>query len=207
MPDFLRQIRDEATATLSTAEREVLGDLLQPGSQNEPAALTVERPFVRKWTLDELTDEITGTSHQPDTEHGRRLFSEALCLSCHRMNGSGAVVGPDLTSVANRFGRRDLLTSIVSPSSVVAEKYRNMQVVTTSGKVISGRILTGGDYRSTTLRIATDPLRPSQLVEITKAEIESYEPSQTSPMPEGLLNTLSARDVMDLLAFLQSAGR
>ncbi len=206
MPDFLRQIRDEATASLNDAERESLGELLQPGSRTEPAALTISRPFVREWTVDALTHEIAGISDQASPERGRQLFGEALCASCHRMHGSGAVIGPDLTSVANRFGRRDLLTSVVLPSNVVAEKYRNMQVVTTDGRVITGRVITGGDYRSKTLRIATDPLRPSQVVEIAKADIESYEPSPTSPMPEGLLNTLSAEDVGHLLAFLESAG-
>jgi putative heme-binding domain-containing protein len=105
--------------------------------------------------------------------------------------------------VANRFGRRDLLLSILEPSRVVDEKYRNEQVITSDGRVLVGRIVTGGDYRATTLRLATDPLRPSQTVEVNKSDIEAHQASPQSPMPAGLLDTLTVNEIQDLLAFLE----
>ncbi len=206
MPDFLRQIREEAIATLAETERQSLGELLEPGSHSEPAMLTINRPIVRKWATEQLADALTGHTQTPNVARGQVVFDQALCSRCHRMNGRGGVLGPDLTAVASRFGRRDLVTSILSPSIVIAEKYRNMQVVTTEGKVLSGRIAAGGDYRSPELRIATDLQRPWQYTAIPKAGIETYLPSPVSPMPEGLLDTFSAAEILDLLAFLEAGG-
>jgi hypothetical protein len=63
-----------------------------------------------------------------------------------------------------------------------------------------------GDYRQSVLRIAVDPLRPWQTTEISKDKVESHRESPVSPMPEGLLNTLSRDEVLDLLAYLESGG-
>jgi putative heme-binding domain-containing protein len=206
MPSFLSQIREEAIATLSDLETESLGELVESGAKGEPAALIIDRPFVKEWTAAMLVDEVSRETHRPSIASGRTVFDDAMCSRCHRINGRGGVLGPDLTSAASRFGRRDLLNSIVSPSSVIAEKYRNMQVVTTEGQVFTGRITTAGDYRSPLLRIATDPLKPWEYVEIVKTQVDTYLPSPVSPMPEGLLDTFTAAEILDLLAFLEDAA-
>jgi putative heme-binding domain-containing protein len=203
MPDFLKQIRDEATATLSETERTQLGDLLKPGNETLESQLTITRPVVREWTIADLDELLALPAAGPDLENGRKLFEAVLCSRCHKLANRGGIAGPDLTSVAGRFSRRDILTSILDPSRVIAGKYRNAQIVTTKGKTIVGRVITGGDYRSPKLKIATDPLRPSQVVEITKSEIDIHHESKLSPMPKGLLNTLSQREILDLLAALQ----
>ena len=205
MPDFLKQIRDEATATLTDTERTQLGDLLKPGNETLESQLTITRPVVREWTIADLDELLALPAGGPDLQNGRKLFEAVLCSRCHKLANRGGVVGPDLTSVAGRFSRRDILTSILDPSRIIAGKYRNAQIVTTKGKTIVGRVITGGDYRSPKLKIATDPLRPSQVVEITKSEIDIHHESKLSPMPKGLLNTLSQREILDLLEALQRA--
>jgi putative heme-binding domain-containing protein len=205
MPDFLKQIRTEATATLNDKEKKQLGDLLKPGNENPESQLTINRPLVREWTLADLDELLTVPANGPDPANGRKLFEAALCSRCHRLGFRGGVTGPDLTSVATRFSRRDILTSILYPSRIVAGKYRNAQIVTSQGKTIVGRVVTGGDYRSPNLKIATDPLRPSQVIEVSKSDIDIHQDSMLSPMPKGLLNTLSKNEILDLLAALQSA--
>lgn len=204
MPDFLRQIRQEAMATLTDDERQQLKELLKPGNQVSEAELTIARPFVREWTLDDLDELLAVPAKGPDRENGRRLFKAALCSRCHRFGQRGGLVGPDLTSVAGRFSQRDILTSILDPSRVIAGKYRNTQIVTEGGRTIVGRVLTGGDYRSPTLRISTDPLRPSKIEEVEKSDIDVRQDSRLSPMPKGLLNTLTRREILDLLAAMRS---
>ena len=202
MPGRLQQIRDRATAGLSEAERMVLGDQLKPAQVNSGAPLNVDRPLVRRWKLEELVTRLSVTSQAGDVRRGERLFREVQCIACHRVNGSGGVMGPDLSSVASRFSRRDLLASMVEPSQVVAEKYRATRVLTSDGNVIQGRVVSGGDYRSSVLRLVEDPLRPGEITQIPKSEIEQHQPSQISPMPAGLLDTLQLDEVRDLLAFL-----
>ncbi len=202
MPGFLRQIREELIATMSPSELASLGDLAKPGTELEPPSLHIDRPIVKNWQAGDVEALLAESSSDSNDERGRELFRAALCDRCHRAGDLGGVVGPDLTSVAGRFGRSDILLSIIEPSRVVDEKYRNEQLVTTDGRVIVGRIMSGGDYRATTLRLSTDPLRPSQIVEIEKSEIETHQASPQSPMPAGLLDTFTAEEIRDLLAFL-----
>jgi hypothetical protein len=122
------------------------------------------------------------------------------------MGQQGMPLGPELTSLARRFSRQDIVRSILEPSQVIAENYRSQHVVTTSGKVIEGRVFHTGDYRSPTLKIATDPMFPGKLIEIPKSEIEEYSWSATSYMPSGLLDTLSREEIHDLLAYIESGG-
>jgi len=132
------------------------------------------------------------------------VFHEALCARCHRVGVRGPAIGPDLTHVASRFSRRDILESILRPSASVAEIYRNVQVVTEDGRVVTGRVVSAGDFRSQLLRLNTDQLRPGRVVEVDKRTIEEFRELETSPMPEGLLNTFTREDIADLLAYLEA---
>ena len=99
-----------------------------------------------------------------------------------------------------------MLESILTPSRVVAENYRNLQIVTTTGKTYVGRLLTEGDFRSEKLRMNVAPLRPGNFIEIDKKEIETSQETVTSPMPEGLLDSFTTAEIAALLAFLEQAA-
>ena len=206
MPATLTRIRSEAVATLAAAETEALGPLVQPAGAADPRPLAVARPEVRQWRVDDVPELLRSSDATNDVSRGALLFDQVLCSQCHRMGDRGGMVGPDLTSVASRFSRGDMLKSILAPSDVVAPPYRGVQVLTHSGNVVTGRVVTGGDFRAPSVRIASDPMRPYHFVEIAKSDIQWHRPSDRSPMPEGLLNTLTAAEIGDLLAYLESGG-
>lgn len=206
MPGFLQLIRDAATARLSNEERSELGPLLETGAVEEAVPAT-HRQLVQKWSLDELTDLVADSPSRGDAQRGATIFREALCTRCHRVGATGPAVGPDLTYVARRFASRDILESILLPSQVVAENYRNVEVLTIDGRVISGRPVMSGDYRAEKLHIATDPLRPSVIVEVDKKEIELHRLTTTSPMPTGLLDSFTREEIADLLAYLSGGAK
>jgi putative heme-binding domain-containing protein len=162
-----------------------------------------ERPAVKAWTIDDFTEQLADAKLAGDARRGQTVFREALCIRCHRVGLRGPAVGPDLTHVAGRFSRRDMLESILAPNRVVAENYRNVQVQLLDGRVLSGRVLSEGDFRSEKLRLSPDPLRPAHVVEIDKREIDRYQLAETSPMPAGLLDRFTAAEILDLLAYLQ----
>ncbi len=54
--------------------------------------------------------------------------------------------------------------------------------------------------------IRPDPLADGNGHRRKSREIESRKLSKISPMPEGLLNTFSKEEILDLLAFLESLG-
>jgi putative heme-binding domain-containing protein len=113
-------------------------------------------------------------------------------------------VGPDLTFAARRFSRSDMLESIIAPSKSVAENYRNVVVVTEAGKSYIGRLLNEGDFRREKLRLSIDPLQSGQIVEIDKKDVVEQRQHDTSPMPQGLLDTFTREEIVDLLAFLEN---
>lgn len=207
MPGFIESIRNDAVATLSAAEKEPLGALIKARPDQEDTVVGPPRPVVRKWALADLADEVTDDFQSRDLARGRKLFTTALCARCHRLGTVGRSVGPELTSVAQRFSPRDLLKEILEPSATIAENYRRRRISTVTGKVIEGQVIHSGDYRSPVLKIATDPLAPTRLTEIPKANIETSQPSPQSFMPEGLLDTLHKEELLDLLAWLRSGGR
>lgn len=134
----------------------------------------MNRKVVRKWELNDLESALSQVSQGRSFERGRAMFRAAACIACHRMHHEGAAVGPDLTSLAARFSRRDILESILDPDKVVAEQYRRDVLETRDGKVITGMIIEGNDYRSPSLRLLSDPLSPGKVTTIIKKEIESH---------------------------------
>jgi putative heme-binding domain-containing protein len=202
MTDFNANIRQDILETLNDSERK-LYDEVATRKTAQPIEIA-PRPLVKRWTLAELLDSIASKKGAGDQRRGAELFAAASCIQCHRFGQRGASSGPDLTSVANRFSRRDLLRSIVQPSDVVAEKYRSLRIVTTGGRTHVGQPISGGDFRSSILRLAIDPLDRQKIVEINKNDIEVQRDSPLSWMPTGLLDTLTEQEVADLLAYLES---
>jgi putative heme-binding domain-containing protein len=126
---------------------------------------------------------------------GHQVFLKARCATCH---SGGQALGPDLHGVSGRFSRGDLLTAILQPSKDVSARYQTTLIETTSGKVyigliiyeaVDGTILQTG--AATTVRIPGD-------------QIASQRRLTTSLMPAGLLDNLSDREIVDLLAYLRS---
>lgn len=207
MPVFLSRIQADATSSLSEEELKRIEPLLarKAGFVEIPAAAR-NRTFVRKWTAADVVDLLIETDERPDFDRGRKLFVAAACSACHRLGGTGTVIGPDLTSVGRRFSRRDILQSILEPSRVVAEQYRLDVIMTKAGKVLSGTILPGNDYRSPELHILPDPLNPGEIVKIAKQDVEEHLKSEASLMPSGLLDTLTKQEILALLTYLETGG-
>jgi len=201
-PAFLEKLRVDAEATLGADERLQLADLLAaPQQVDEP--LPPPRAKVQTWSLDDVPKLAAKDAGRGNAERGAKVFRDALCSRCHRAGLTGPAVGPDLTFAARRFSRSDMLESIIAPSRSVAENYRNVIVVTEAGKVHVGRLLNEGDFRSEKLKLSIDALRPGEVVEVDKKDIVEQRPHDTSPMPQGLLDTFTRDEIADLLTFLE----
>jgi putative heme-binding domain-containing protein len=161
------------------------------------------RPFVKKWTVDELVPVVEKGLSGRDFNRGRQLFGETRCFACHRFNNEGGATGPDLTVVSGRFGVRDVLESIIEPSKVISDQYEAVVITTTDDRIITGRIVNShGD----TLHVMTDMLDPNKLTNINRKYIESITTSKVSMMPTGLIDNLRQDEILDLMAYLLSRG-
>jgi putative heme-binding domain-containing protein len=205
LPTALNYIRADAEATLTEAERAALTDTLaaldKPVAQ--PLAAVAQRSFVKEWTMADFEGGLDAVSRGRNLARGKRLFTETGCAQCHRLGNEGSFIGPDLTAVASRFDRRALLESIIEPSKVIAEVYRTASLTTKAGAIIDGRIVSED---ADAVVIGINPVDPDQKRRVAKADIASRRVSDVSPMPEGLLNTLTREEIFDLLAWLESGG-
>jgi putative heme-binding domain-containing protein len=203
-PGFMKNIRRDAEANLSDAEKAELRPILEAApAPSAPSAAVAERKFVKKWTLDELVPMVESGLKGRDYDHGREMFGAAKCFSCHRFNNEGGGAGPDLSSVAGRFSARDLLESVVVPSKTISDQYQAVVIATTSGRIVTGRIV---NLNGNNLMICPDMLDPGRMEDVRRDEIDEMKPSPVSQMPEGLLDTLNRDEVLDLVAYLLSRG-
>jgi putative heme-binding domain-containing protein len=201
LPTALNYIRAEAEATLSDPERAALAGVLKALDTpvtSAPAPIA-PRAFVRQWEMDDF-DGRAVSQERGNRARGQRLFTEIGCAQCHRVGNEGGLAGPDLTAVGARFDQRALLESIVEPSKVIADVYRNVTIVTKSGAIYDGRVLSEDASRVT---LATNPADPDSQERIPVGQIVSRRTSDVSAMPEGLLNTLSREEIFDLLEWLE----
>ncbi len=201
---FLRDIKKDAVETLTNDEKLALQPILdaKPEIKN-PMELLAARTFVKDWKLTDWATVSERDLRGRNFDRGRQLYGAVACSSCHRFNGDGGAVGPDLSGVAGRFSPRDLLESVLEPSKVISDQYGMIVVTKTGGDVISGRV---ANLNGDTLNIAENMLAPGDFTNVKRGDIEKIEPSTVSPMPEGLLSTLSREDVLDMVAYLMSRG-
>ncbi len=197
---FIRNIRDEAIANLTESEKNELADYLKDIPVPEQPAAPA-RPFVKKWTIEELLPIVASNPGRRNLEHGKALFAESQCFKCHRFRGEGGISGPDLTSIAGRFNDRSMLESLIEPSKVVSDQYQSTQFSLVNGKVVSGRVV---NLNGDNLMVMTDMLKPGDLTTVKRGDVNVMMPSKLSMMPEGLLNTLTEEDILDLLAYLKA---
>ena len=202
LPGYLKSIRTRAVATLDGSEREALGGLIKP-AESAPA-LPQAREVVRRWTVEDLAGDPPD-GYRYDPRRGREVFVQAACSRCHQAAGIGTAVGPNLSTVAGRFGRRDLIEAIVDPSRAMAEIFRNLIIKKRDGSTVVGRVVRD-DFRASTISISPNPFAPTELTVVKKGEIVSSEPSPVSPMPPGLLDGFTEEEINHLLDFLQGAG-
>jgi len=215
----LKRIRDEFLASVSsdlaqhlskigldlaqeTAERSSLSPLGERvrvrGSRASEVQPASALRFVKEWQLSDF--DLTQPLRNRSLENGRAAFHAAQCALCHRFGNEGGRVGPDLTSVASRFDRRTLLESILDPSKVIDEKFRNTSFILKDGTTIVGTV-DREDERQVFIRESPFADTPTR---IPKQSALRRQLSPISPMPTGLVDVLDRDAILDLLAYLES---
>jgi quinoprotein glucose dehydrogenase len=133
-----------------------------------------------------------------DADAGRKVFfekTEVSCLRCHKINGVGGEVGPDLSDVGKKYKRDYLLESIVDPNKQIAKGFETVVLELKNGTTRIG-VLKSEDARE--VRIMT---AEGQLLAIPKAQIEDRSRGP-SAMPGDLAQKMTRTEVRDLVEFL-----
>ncbi|MHB8519886.1 MAG: c-type cytochrome [Limisphaerales bacterium] len=202
-PRFMANIRKDAVASLTDPDRAELAPII---TGQQPAAVpapTQTRQFVREWKMEDLLPSLDQVSNGRSFQRGKEVFTAAQCITCHRFGNEGGAVGPDLTAVASRFTRRDILSSIIEPSKVISEQYQNMTLTLKNGDEVTGRIVEEDNQK---VVLVTDALKQLK-TEVKRTDVANRQASKISPMPEGLVIVFNKDELLDLLAYLESGGK
>ena len=133
-----------------------------------------------------------------DAVAGREIFlnkTEVACLRCHKVQGHGGEVGPDLTGIGAKQTREYLLESLVDPNRQIAKGFETVVLGLRNGTLVSGvlKAETADEIRLITAE--------AQTMVVPKREIEDRTTGK-SAMPADVTQHLSKRELRDLVEFL-----
>ncbi|MDA1015028.1 MAG: c-type cytochrome [Planctomycetota bacterium] len=163
---------------------------------------STQRPLVKRWKVEDFAEDaadLTGRS----VELGRQIFKTAGCFQCHLTRKHGATYGPYVADLAKRFTGSKLLEHILEPSREIHKDFRTHVFVMKDGRVVAGFVVKDeGDN----IHVVSNPLVPEEVASVSKVGMEERHNSVRSMMPDHMLHTFKRNEILDLLAFIQSAA-
>jgi len=209
--DDHRDLREESLRALrhrrlTDGEKEILRALRPRFPESDDLFAAVLTPEVLFQNRPSATDtaawkkRLDTVPGEPDPAAGSRVFHHpavALCANCHRHEGRGRSIGPDLGGIEAGEVRDGLIESILQPSRKIAPEYLPRAVT-----LKDGRTIVGIRMQSYTRERVKDVNGHSLTFELE--ELDSIAELDTSLMPAGLALSLTDRELRDLVAFLMT---
>lgn len=195
-------LRDLIGVSFPEDERAGLLTLAQRDPQSAPLAARVlgERFAKDRPPVEDTEAWLKRLDGPADPADGRRVFFHpkmAGCFRCHRVEGRGRDVGPDLSTIGRR-DRKHIVESILQPSVAVGPSYQNWQLATADGRVLTGLLL------KTELDQVTYVDPKGEPFTLNTTEIAERRALPTSIMPAGLADLLTDQELRDLVAYLSA---
>ena len=148
--------------------------------------------FVRSLTAPAFENPPAG-----DVQAGETVFlGKAGCSNCHRIQGRGGALGPDLSDVGATRATAQIRQAIEEPDSDGAPNYRAVSVVLKNGKTLRGVARNRTNY-SLQLQDAQGNLHLLSMADISEMDLK-----KGSPMPKDYAKRLSKQEIDNLVAFL-----
>lgn len=171
------------------------GTTMPPSGFSEAQAMTIVA-YLRNMAS---TDSRSSTAAvRGDAARGKSLFDgKGECRSCHRVNGVGPRVAPDLSDVGAARNAAELERKLLDPNALVRAGNRYVEAVTKDGATISGRLLNQDSF---SIQLIDSNER---LLSLMKSNLRDITFIRTSPMPS-YRDKLTADDVTDLVSYLSS---
>ncbi|MGK0184729.1 MAG: putative heme-binding domain-containing protein [Verrucomicrobiales bacterium] len=204
---FIEFIRNDSLATFTDTEQKEHAELIAKKPEQKSAIELSGAIFAGRtptmWKLDDLSDAAQNGMKARNFSRGRQMFAATACYACHRFGNAGGMTGPDLTGAGGRYSPHDLLDQIINPSKEINEQFAPVIVTRNNGETLTGVVVNlSGDN----VTINTDLSDPNQRVNVDRKTVESIEPSKVSMMPPNLLMMLTEEEILDLVAYVLSAG-
>ncbi|NND05132.1 MAG: hypothetical protein HKN87_02025 [Saprospiraceae bacterium] len=160
------------------------------------------QPLGAELTAQEKNNLLEEAATNGSFSRGKAVYRQPqlLCATCHRVQGFGGLIGPDLTSVGAYMTPNSILESLLNPSKDIKQGYETVILTRKDGEILSGTL-----YRKTNnatlLKVAN-----GDILEIPASEIDKIDVSPVSLMPAGLTASLHRDELRDLLTYLTNLG-
>jgi putative heme-binding domain-containing protein len=170
-----------------------------PGTEMPPANVFLQEPdtwktlmYLRTLAAPAPTEPLRGNA-----ENGEKIFRQR-CASCHRVNGTGGVLGPDLSRIGIGRTRAALVRQIRGSVEDIRPGYEPVTVTTSEGRTIRGT-RKNEDLFSVQIMDSTERLQG-----FVKSDVRTVTPEKRSLMPAYGADQLSESDLDDLLRYLDT---
>ena len=138
---------------------------------------------------------VTGNGN---AARGKALFEgKGNCAGCHRVNGTGSRVGPDLSDIGALRRTVEIERSLLEPNEEVLAQNRTYRAVTAKGETITGRLL---NLDSFTVQILDAKER---LLSLPRSDLRESGFVKDSPMPS-YRDKLTSQELADVVAYLST---
>ena len=168
-----------------------------PGTPMPPTNMSDEQAKRVVAYLRSTAPTRTSATAVGDVARGKALFEgKGGCLKCHRANGVGSRIGPDLTRIGQQRRSADLERSLIDPAAEVLPTGRFYRVVTKDGATVTGRLLNIDTYTVQMIDMQ------EQLRSFSKTNLKEsgFIPS---PMPS-FKSTFNTQELADVVSYLVS---
>lgn len=141
----------------------------------------------------------TNAMPRANPEHGKELFfGRGTCFACHKVQGRGVVLGPDLVGISKRQGLDYVIKSILEPDAYIVEGFQQTSLRLKDGRELFGMI------QEETAQLIELYLPNGKRIQVNSAEIVKRSDAKHSGMPSSFAYTLNPQDVADLSAWIMS---
>jgi putative heme-binding domain-containing protein len=201
---YIQKIRESAIASVPEKDRISLQYLMGEVKSVDLTKLPKAKGPGVAWTVESALKELNkepllGRSYN----NGQKMFSAGLCIACHRFGDQGGGIGPDLTNLAKRSDYKSILESTIHPSMVVSEQFEQHELTMKDGSIVMGQVVAEENGEYSLVQSGLDPLN---LKKVKVTDVQTKKGSKISMMPGGLINSMNAEELKDLIAYFVSAG-
>ncbi len=167
-------------------------------------ALLKDRRPRTEWKLEDLADAVSHLEGGRSFATAKQMFTAASCVACHKLDGAGNQLGPDLTQLDAKLQPLDILKELLDPSAKINEKFQTQVFQLESGVTVTGLVV---EETLAVVKIVENPLAKAAATEIKVGDIMARKNSATSIMPKGLLDKLTREEILDLVALIHARGK
>ncbi|NQZ60505.1 MAG: c-type cytochrome, partial [Lentisphaeraceae bacterium] len=167
--------------------------------RNESDIKEIISSYDQKMATAMITEHFAGSRLGGSIVRGKNVVlnhGTAQCMRCHKINGFGADVGPDLSTMGNKYDSYYLLEAIVDPGATVAPGFGAISATLKNGSTVSG-VLMEETAQDTSLKMADGKIKKYAMTDIAS----KTKPISGMPPMHFLLN---AREIRDAVAYLGS---